>query len=196
MTVTAQMVKELRDQTGAGMMDCKKALVETDGDHEKAVDLLRTKGLAAAAKKAGRATSEGLIASYIHAGGKIGVLLEVNCETDFVARTDEFQALVNDIAMHIAAAEPRFVHRSEVTEEILDRERAIFKDQALGEGKPENIVDRIVEGKMSKFFSETVLLDQAFVKDPDLTIEETAQAAHRVDWREHADRAFRTLPPR
>ena len=135
MQVTAQMVKELRERTGAGMMDCKKALAETDGDMEKAIDLLRKKGLAAAAKKAGRVAAEGAVGSYIHAGGKIGVLVEVNCETDFVARTDEFQELVKDIAMHIAAAEPRFVAREEVTAEVLEREREIFREQARGDGQ-------------------------------------------------------------
>ncbi|HVS63286.1 MAG TPA: translation elongation factor Ts [Thermoanaerobaculia bacterium] len=170
MTVTAQMVKELRDRTGAGMMDCKKALTETGGDLEQAIDALRKKGLAAAAKKAGRSTGEGLVASYIHAGGKIGVLVEVNCETDFVARTDEFQQLVADVAMHIAAAEPRFVRREEVTEDVLERERRLFREQAVEEGKPEAVVDRIVEGKVGKFFAETVLLEQPFVKDPDKTV--------------------------
>ena len=170
MTVTAQMVKELRERTGAGMMDCKNALVETEGDVEKAVDALRTKGLAKAAKKAGRTTSEGVIGSYIHAGGKIGVLVEVNCETDFVARNEDFNELVRDIAMHIAAAEPRFVHKDEVTDEVLERERQIFRDQALAEGKPENIVDRIVDGKIGKYYSEAVLLEQPFVKDPDITV--------------------------
>jgi elongation factor Ts len=172
MEITASLVKELRDKTGAGMMDCKKALVETGGDVEKAVDELRKKGLAAAAKKAGRSTSDGLVASYIHAGGKIGVLVEVNCETDFVARTDDFVELVNDIAMHIAAADPRFVRREEVTEDVLERERAIFRDQALAEGKPEDIVDKIVDGKLGKFYSEAVLLEQPFVKDPDVTVGE------------------------
>ena len=170
MTVTAQMVKELRDRTGAGMMDCKKALTATGGDVEQAIDALRKKGLAAAAKKAGRSTGEGLVASYIHAGGKIGVLVEVNCETDFVARTDEFQQLVADVAMHIAAAEPRFVRREEVTEDVLERERRLFREQAVEEGKPEAVVDRIVEGKVGKFFAETVLLEQPFVKDPDRTV--------------------------
>ena len=172
MAVTAQMVKELRERTGAGMMDCKNALVEADGDIEKAIDSLRTKGLAKAAKKSGRATAEGLIGSYVHAGGKIGVMVEVNCETDFVARTDEFAELVNDIAMHIAAADPKFVRREEVTESDLDREREIFRQQALDEGKPENIVDRIVEGKIGKYYSECCLLEQPFVKDPDVTVGE------------------------
>ena len=170
MEITAQMVKELRERTGAGMMDCKKALTETSGDMEAAVDTLRKKGLAAAAKKAGRVTAEGVVGSYIHGGGKIGVLVEVNCETDFVARTDHFQELVRDIAMHIAAAEPRFVSRDEVTPDVLERERAIFREQALESGKPANVVDRIVDGKIEKYYSEFVLLEQPFVKDPDKTI--------------------------
>ncbi|MEM1247553.1 MAG: translation elongation factor Ts [Acidobacteriota bacterium] len=176
MAVTAQMVKELRERTGAGMMDCKNALVDADGDIEKAIDALRTKGLAKAAKKSGRATAEGLIGSYIHMGGKIGVMVEVNCETDFVARTDEFAELVNDIAMHIAAADPKFVRREEVTTEDLDREREIFRQQALDEGKPENIVDRIVEGKIGKYYSECCLLEQDYVKDPDVTVGELITA--------------------
>jgi elongation factor Ts len=170
MDITAQMVKQLRERTGAGMMDCKSALTETTGDMEAAVDFLRKKGLAAAAKKAGRVAAEGAVGSYIHAGGKIGVLVEVNCETDFVARTEDFQELVRDIAMHIAAAEPRAVRREEVTQADLDRERAIFRDQALASGKPANIVDKIVDGKIEKYFSEFVLLEQPFVKDPDKTV--------------------------
>ena len=170
MQVTAQMVKELRERTGAGMMDCKTALTETKGEMEKAVDLLRKKGLAAAAKKAGRVAAEGAVASYIHAGGKIGVLVEVNSETDFVAKTEEFQQLVRDIAMHIAAAEPRFVRREEVTEDILERERAIYREQAAASGKPANVVEKIVTGKMEKFYSETCLLEQPFVKNPDQTV--------------------------
>ncbi len=168
--ITAQMVKELRERTGAGMMDCKNALTETQGDIDAAVDALRKKGLAAAAKKAGRVTAEGAVGSYIHAGGKIGVLVEVNCETDFVARTDQFQELVRDIAMHIAAADPRFVRRVEVTPDVLESERAIFREQALASGKPEKVVERIVEGKIEKYFSEFVLLEQPFVKDPDHTV--------------------------
>src|SRR5215204_2802272 len=168
--VTAQMVKELRERTGAPMMDCKTALTETQGDMEKAVDFLRKKGLAAAAKKAGRIAAEGAVGSYIHGGGKLGVLVEVNCETDFVARTDAFQELVRDIAMHIAAAEPRFVRREEVTSEDLERERAIFQDQALASGKPANVVEKIVAGKMEKYFSEFVLLEQPFVKNSDQTV--------------------------
>ena len=172
MKITAQMVKELRERTSAPMLDCKKVLEETGGDVEKAVDLLRKKGLASAAKKAGRVAAEGTVASYIHAGGKIGVLVEVNCETDFVGRTDDFQELVKDIALHIAAAEPRFVRKDEVTDDVLAREREIYRDQALASGKPANIVDRIVEGKMSKFYSECVLLEQPFVKNPDQSVGE------------------------
>jgi elongation factor Ts len=170
MEITAQMVKELRERTGAGMMDCKNALNESKGNMETAVDTLRKKGLAAAAKKAGRTTAEGAVGSYIHGGGKLGVLVEVNCETDFVARTEPFQELVRDIAMHIAAAEPKFVRREEVTPEALERERAIFTDQALASGKPANVVERIVTGKMEKYYSEFVLLEQPFVKNPDLTV--------------------------
>jgi elongation factor Ts len=172
MEVNAQMVKQLRERTGAPMMDCKAALTETQGEIEKAVDVLRKKGLAAAAKKAGRITAEGAVGAYIHGGGKIGVLVEVNCETDFVARTDQFQELVRDVAMHIAAADPRFVHRSEVTEEVLERERAIFREQAAATGKPPAVVERIVAGKLEKYYSEFVLLEQPFVKDPDHTVGE------------------------
>jgi len=172
MKVTAQMVKELRERTGAPMMACKEVLQEAEGDLDRAVDLLRTKGLAAAKKKAGRTTAEGAVGSYIHAGGKIGVLVEVNCETDFVARTDDFQDLVKDIAMHIAASEPRYVGREEVTESDLDKEREIYRRQALDSGKPEKIVDRIVEGKLGKFYEETVLLEQPFIKNPDLSVGE------------------------
>ena len=170
MEITAQMVKQLRERTGAGMMDCKSALTESQGDMEKAVDALRKKGLSAAAKKAGRITAEGAVGSYIHGGGKLGVLVEVNCETDFVARTDQFQELIRDIAMHIAAAEPRAVSRDEVTPDQLERERAIFTDQALASGKPANVVEKIVAGKMEKYYSEFVLLEQPFVKNPDLTV--------------------------
>lgn len=170
MQVTAQMVKELRDRTSAPMMNCKEALQEAEGDMEKAIDVLRTKGLAAAAKKAGRSTSEGMVGHYIHAGGKIGVLVEVNCETDFVARTDRFQGLVRDVAMHIAAADPRVVDRGDVAEEVVESERRIFREQAIETGKPEQVIDRIVEGKMEKFYSESVLLEQSFVKDSDKSI--------------------------
>jgi elongation factor Ts len=168
--VTAQMVKELRERTGAGMMDCKNALNDTKGDIEAAIDALRKKGLAAAAKKAGRVTAEGAVGSYIHGNGKLGVLVEINCETDFVARTDQFQELVRDIAMHIAAAEPRFVRREEVTQEVLDREKEIFRDQALASGKPPAVVEKIVQGKMEKYYAEYVLLEQPFVKDSDKTV--------------------------
>ena len=169
--ITAQMVKELRDRTGAPMMDCKSALTETGGDADKAIEVLRKKGLAKAAKKAGRSAKDGLVASYIHAGGKIGVLVEVNCETDFVACTDDYQQLVKDIAMHIAAADPSFVRREEVTDKVLESERRVYREQAIEEGKPEAVVDRIVEGKLKKFYGEAVLLEQPFVKDPDVTIE-------------------------
>ncbi len=171
MKVTASMVKELRERTSAPMLQCKTALEEAEGSVEKAIEVLRKKGLSAAAKKAGRIAAEGAVGSYIHAGGKIGVLVEVNCETDFVARTDEFQDLVKDIAMHIAAADPRFVEKGEVTDEVLDRERAIYREQVLAEGKPEAVADKIVEGKLGKlFFQENVLLEQPFVKDPSKTI--------------------------
>ena len=167
MAVTAADVKTLREQTGAGMMDCKKALTETGGDMEKAIDFLRKKGLSAAAKKADRLASEGVVGSYIHAGGKIGVMLEVNCETDFVAKTGEFQALVKDLCMHIAAANPRYVTREEIPADVLDREKDIYKDQARQSGKPENILDKIIDGKIEKFYSDVCLVDQIFVKDPE-----------------------------
>ncbi len=172
MKITAQMIKELRERTGAPMLQVKAALEETEGSIDAAVQLLRKKGLAAAAKKAGRTAAEGIVGSYIHAGGKIGVLVEVNCETDFVARTDDFQELVKDIAMHVAAAEPRFVRREEVTEEVLASEREIYTDQVKAEGKPDHLVDRIVDGKMKKYYSESVLLEQPFIKNPDQTVEQ------------------------
>lgn len=170
--ITAQMVKELREKTNAGMMDCKKALTETDGDFEKAVDYLREKGIAKAAGKAGRATKEGIIASYIHAGSKLGVLVEINCETDFVARTEDFQVFAKDIAMHVAAAAPVTVSREEVDQDAIAKEREIYKQQALNEGKPEKIIDKIVDGKLEKYYSEICLLEQTFVKDSDKTIKE------------------------
>ena len=166
----AQKIKELRERTSAPMLQCKQALQETGGSVDEAVEYLRKKGLAAAAKKAGRVAAEGAVGSYIHAGGKIGVLVEVNCETDFVGRTDEFQALVRDIGMHIAASEPRFVRREEVTEDVLEKEKEIFRVQVLESGKPEHLVDRIVTGKLEKFYSEAVLLEQPFVKNPDQTV--------------------------
>lgn len=172
MEVSAKLVKELRERTGSGMMDCKKALVETGGDLEKAVDYLREKGLAAAAKRAGRAASEGLVESYIHGAGRIGVLVEVNCETDFVAKTDEFRAFARDVAMQIAAARPEFVGREDVPAEMLERERRVLRAQALNEGKPEKIVDKMVEGRLEKFFRENCLLEQPFIKNPDVAVQD------------------------
>ena len=177
MAVTAKMVQELRAKTGAGIMDCKRALTETEGDVEKAVEALRKKGIAAAARKAGRATGEGMIASYIHAGGKLGVLIEVNCETDFVARTEQFQQLVKDISMHIAAANPLYLRREDVPEDVLAKEREIYHAQFLGSGKPEKVIDKIVAGKLEKYFSEVCLYEQAFVKDPDKTIQQLVTEA-------------------
>ena len=170
--ISAEAVKKLRDQTGAGLMDCKGALVEADGDLEKAVTILRKKGQAAAEKKASRSTTEGLVGSYIHAGGKIGVLIEVSCETDFVAKTSDFQDLVKDLAMQVAAASPGFVRREEVPEETLDKEREILKSQAEQSGKPAQVIEKIVAGRLNKYFSERVLLEQPFIKDPDVTVQE------------------------
>ena len=163
--ISASKVKELRDRTGVGMMDCKKALQDTNGDVEKAVELLRERGLASAAKKAGRIAAEGLVDSYIHGEGRIGVLVEVNCETDFVAKTDDFKSFVRDIAMHIAASNPKYVSREEIPQQELDKEKEILRAQALNEGKPEKIVDRMVEGRMEKYISEVCLVEQPFVKD-------------------------------
>ncbi|SFG50087.1 elongation factor Ts [Desulfotomaculum arcticum] len=170
--ITAAMVKDLREKTGAGMMDCKKALVATGGDMDKAVDFLREKGLSAAAKKSGRITAEGLVESYIHAGGKIGVLLEVNCETDFVAKTDEFKTLVRDIAMQIAAARPEYVNKEEVPEPVVAKEKEILAAQAANEGKPEKIIQKMVEGRIEKFYKEICLLEQPFIKDSDKTVKQ------------------------
>ena len=172
MKITSQMVKELRDKTNAGMMDCKRALGETEGDLEKAVDLLRQKGLAVAAKRADRATSEGIVECYIHAGGKLGVMVEVGCETDFVAKTDDFQAFAKDIAMHVAAVSPVAVTREEVPAEMVEREKEIYINQAKDSGKPDNIIEKIVSGKIEKYLSEICLMDQKFVKNPDLTIQD------------------------
>jgi len=172
MEISAQSVKELREKTGVGMMDCKKALTEANGDMEQAVVLLRKKGLASAQKKAGRVAAEGMIGHYIHMGGKIGVLVEVNCETDFAGRSDDFQALVKDLAMHIAAANPRYVRRDEVPEEELQKEKEIYKDQARASGKPENIIEKIADGKLGAYYQIVCLYDQAFVKDPNLTVEQ------------------------
>jgi len=168
---SANEVRNLREKTGAGMMDCKKALLECGGDIEKAIDFLRKKGIASADKKVGRETKQGSIVSYIHGGGKIGVLVEVNCETDFVARNDAFQALCKDVAMQVAAANPRYVNRTEVPENVIARERAVFMDQARESGKPEAVLGKIVDGKVDKFFQEVCLMEQVFVKNPDLTIE-------------------------
>lgn len=172
MSVSAQQVKQLRDKTGAGMMECKNALVESDGDLEEAIKILRERGLAAAAKKAGRATLEGVIGEYIHAGGKLGVLVEVNCETDFVARTEEFQQLVKDLAMQIAAANPQYLTRQDIPEKVIEREREIFRQQAMKEGKSENIADKIVEGRLQKYYAEACLYEQPFIKDSDITVED------------------------
>jgi elongation factor Ts len=181
MQISANVVKELRGKTGVGMMECKKALVEAEGNVAEAEKILRKRGLAAALKKAGRATGEGAVASYIHTGGKIGVLIEVNCETDFAARSNDFQELVRTIAMHIAAAAPRFLKREDVTESDLADEREIAREQALRAGKPEKVVEKIVEGKMEKYFSENVLLEQPFVKDPDHTVgQHIAEAVARI----------------
>ena len=177
MEVTAAMVKELRERTGAGMLDCKKMLVEANGDMDKAIDLLREKGLAAAAKKAGRIAAEGLVESYIHMGGKIGVLVEVNCETDFVANTDRFKALCHDIAMHIAAAKPEFLDKADVPTDNLEKEKEVLRAQALNEGKPEKIVERMVEGRIEKYYKEVCLMEQPFVKDPDKTIRDLISEA-------------------
>ena len=174
--ITASLVKSLREKTGAGMIDCKNALVEAGGNEEQAVEILRKKGMATAGKKAGRVTAEGVVGSYIHMGGKVGVMVEINCESDFVARGEEFQQLVKDVAMHIAAAEPRFVRRDEVSQDVLDKEREIARAQATNDpknaNKPEQVIDKIVEGRLNKFYEEAVLLDQPFVKDPAKTVGE------------------------
>ena len=170
--ISAKDVKELRDATGAGMMDCKKALQETGGDLEKAIDLLRAKGAAKAAKRAEKAANEGVIGSYVHHDGKTAVIVEVNCETDFVANTDDFRQLAKDLAMHVASTAPLALTSEEIPEAVVERERAVYLEQVRGEGKPENIAEKIVEGKLKKFFKESVLLEQPFVKDPDKTISE------------------------
>jgi len=170
--ITADMVKQLRERTGAGMMDCKKALTEANGDMEKAIEILREKGLAAAAKKAGRIAAEGIVDSYIHGDGRIGVLVEVNIETDFAAKNEEFRAFVKDIAMQIAASKPEYIRREDVPAEVIEKEREILRAQALNEGKPANIVDRMVEGRLEKFFKEVCLLEQPFIKDPDKTVQQ------------------------
>ena len=176
MEISASLVRDLREKTGAGIMDCKKALAETKLNFEAAVTYLREKGLASAAKRADKATSEGAVGSYIHAGGKVGVIVEVNCETDFVAKTDEFQFFVKDIAMHIAALNPLYVRREDVSQDVIDKERSIYKTQALESGKPEKVVEKMVDGKVEKFFQEICLLEQSFVKDPDRTVKELLTA--------------------
>lgn len=172
MDITAAMVKELRERTNAGMMDCKKALVATDGDMDKAIEYLRENGLAAAAKKAGRIAAEGIVDSYIHGDGRIGVLIEVNCETDFVAKNQIFKDFVKDVAMHIAATNPKYLSRDEIPQDYIDSERAVLRSMTLNEGKPEKIVDKIVDGRLEKELKEVCLLDQPFVKDPDVTVQE------------------------
>ena len=175
MNITAESVRVLREQTGAGMMDCKSALVEAQGDMNKAQEVLRKKGLAAAAKRAGRTASEGMVGHYIHPGAKVGVLVEINCETDFVAKNEDFQAMVRDVAMHIAAASPNYVTKEEVPQAIIDKEKEIYRAQAIGAGKPEAVADRIAEGKLKDFYATQVLLEQAFVKDPKITIGQLIQ---------------------
>ncbi|MBU0729912.1 MAG: translation elongation factor Ts [Proteobacteria bacterium] len=172
MNITSQMVKELRDKTNAGMMDCKKALTETAGDMEKAIDHLRQKGLAVARKRSARATSEGVIETYIHAGGRLGVMVDVGCETDFVAKNDDFRNFAKDVAMHIAASCPVSISREDVPQELQDREKEIYKQQVLDSGKPENIAEKIVSGKMDKFFADVCLMEQKFVKNPDISIQD------------------------
>ncbi len=172
MAISAKMVQELRGKTNVGMMDCKKALVESDGDMEKAIELLRTRGVAKAEDRSHRAAKEGLITSYIHTGSKLGVMLEVNSETDFVARTDQFQTFVRDLAMHIAASAPAAVSRDQLDDANIERERRIFRQQALDEGKPERVIDRIVEGRLEKYFQDVCLMEQPFVKDPDKTVKD------------------------
>lgn len=171
MAVNASAVKELREKTGAGMLDCKKALEEANGDLTKAAELLREKGLAAAAKKSDRIATEGVVESYIHAGGRIGVLVEINCETDFVAKTDNFKDFARDVAMQIAATAPKYVRREEVSQDEIEKEKEILKAQALNEGKPEKIVEKMVEGRIGKYYEEYCLMEQSFIKDPDKTIE-------------------------
>lgn len=170
MGITASMVKELRIKSGVGMMDCKKALIESNGNFEKAIEYLRKKGMSAAAKRSSKAAKDGTVASYIHMGGKIGVMVEINCETDFVAKTDNFRVLAKDIAMHVAAANPRYLKPEDIPEDILEKEKDIYRSQALAEGKPEKILDRITDGKLKKYYEDTCLLDQKFVKDPDISV--------------------------
>ncbi len=176
MDISSELVKDLRQRTGAGVMDCKAALQEAKGNIDRAIEYLREKGLATAAKKAGRIAADGLVSSYIHAGGKIGVLVEINCETDFVARTEDFQTLAKNIAMQIAAANPLYIRREEIPEEVVARERRIYRTQALESGKPEKVIDKIVEGKLERFYSEVCLLEQTYIKDSDLTVKDILDA--------------------
>lgn len=172
MTITADLVKELRERSGAGMMECKKALTEANGDMDKAITILRERGIAKAASKSSRETKEGLIGTYVHPGDKLAVMIEVQCETDFVARTDDFKDLVKHLAMHVAAANPIVVRREELSEDQMSKEREIYRHQTLNEGKPEKIVDKIVEGRMEKWYSEVALMEQAYVRDPEVTIQD------------------------
>ncbi len=190
MSFTALDVKNLRERTGCGMMDCKNALTETNGDIEKAIDFLREKGMAKAAKKAGRIAAEGLVDSYIHAGGRVGVLLEINCETDFVARGDQFKELSHDICLHIAAANPIYLNSSEVPADVLEKEKEILRAQAIEEGKPEKIIDKMVEGRIKSFYDDNCLLNQKFVKDPSKTIEQLVMEATAVIGEKIAVRRF------
>ncbi|HLA51557.1 MAG TPA: translation elongation factor Ts [Thermodesulfobacteriota bacterium] len=176
MEISASLVRDLREKTGAGIMDCKKALAETKMDFEAAVKYLREKGLASAAKRADKVTSEGLVGSYIHAGGKVGVLVEINCETDFVAKTEEFQSLVKDIAMHIAALSPYYIRREDVPQDVIEKERSIYRTQAAQSNKPEKVIEKMVDGKIEKFFQDACLLEQAFVKNPDTTVKDLLTA--------------------
>jgi elongation factor Ts len=181
MAITADQVKQLRDKTGAGMMECKAALTEANGDMEEATTLLRKRGLAQAAKRAGRATAQGTIGSYIHLGGRIGVLVEVNCESDFVARTDDFNNLVREVAMHIAAADPKWVRREEVPSDAVEKEKAIYRAQMENSGKPANVLDKIIEGKLGSFYSQFVLLDQPSIRDPNVSVSQVvAQASAKT----------------
>ena len=194
--INAAQVKELRDKTNAPMMACKQALTEAKGNIEAAIVILRKKGVATAAKKATRATSEGSVASYIHAGGKIGVLVEVNCESDFVARTDEFKNLVHDVAMHIAATDPRFIRKEDVTPEAFEKEKEIYRAQAAATGKPAPVVEKILEGKMGKFYEEVCLYEQPFIKDQTITVSQLIATTHRQPGREHLGEAFCALQSR
>lgn len=181
MAITAEQVKQLRDKTGAGMMECKAALTEANGNIEEAITLLRKRGLAQAAKRAGRATAQGIITSYLHLGGKIGVMVEINCESDFVARTDDFQNLAKEVAMHIAAADPKWVRREDVPADAIEREKDVYRGQMEGQNKPANVIDKIIEGKLGSFYSQFVLLDQPFVRDDKFTISQlVAQASAKT----------------